>query len=138
MKNVMISCVIGIASVFSLSVFAGSGANDVASAQHQAANLIIYRPADRSAMNYRILVGGEHLGKLKRDTAMKVHLPAGEHVIAASDPNRTKLVVNVSEQGVTYVRGDIDKKSRLSLTVVEPDASVAAKFSAGKTVSLVN
>ena len=121
-----------------VSLSALAAADTKAGASAQPANLIIYRPADRSAMNYRILVDGRYLGKLKRDSAIKLHLEAGEHTIAASDPKRTKLVVNVDAQGVTYVRSDIDRKSRLTLTVTEPADSVVAKLSAGKAVSLVN
>jgi hypothetical protein len=90
------------------------------------ANLIIYRPNDYSAMNYRIWVDGRYLGKLKRDKALELHVSPGEHVIRSNDRNRSELAVTVNEQGVTYVHSEIYRKTRIAITEVEgPQQAVA-------------
>ncbi len=136
MKKVVLSCFLLIIS--SLSFVANSSVNDGASAEGGAergnadalkqANLIIYRITDRSAINYRILVDGKHVGKLKRGEAISLQLSAGEHVITTSDAKFGKMAVVVSEGAVIYVQGEVNKKSRLALTVTEPADTTIAKF----------
>jgi hypothetical protein len=69
---------------------------------------------------------------------MRLKLDVGEHVITASDPKHAKLVATVSEQGITYVRSVVDRKNRLSLTVVEPAGNVVAGILSSKTISHIN
>jgi hypothetical protein len=90
------------------------------------ANLIIYRPNDYSALNYRIWVDDRYMGKLKPDDVIELHVSPGKHVVRSNDHNRSELVVSVSEQGVTYVRNEIYRKTRLAITEVEgPQHAVA-------------
>ncbi|ARN73282.1 hypothetical protein [Oceanicoccus sagamiensis] len=99
-------------------------------------NLVIYRGVDRSAMSYRIMVDGIRVGKLSKDAVIGLHLPAGEHVISATDAKRTELMVVVAEGAVTYVSGEVDKRHRLSLDTVEPDkGAVAAMAPAMATIN---
>ena len=90
------------------------------------ANLIIFRPNDYSAMNYRIWVDDRYMGKLKPEEVIKLHVKPGKHVIRSNDRKRSELVVTVSKQAVTYVRNEISRKTRLSITEVEgPQQAVA-------------
>jgi hypothetical protein len=120
MKNSIIGCVIFFCSVISVSGLSAEETGDIVIESGSATGIVVlYRTADRSSMNYRFSVDGKYAGKLKRDSSMQFELSEGEHVIAASDPRHTRLVVNVSQQQVTYIRTDIDKKSRLSLVPTE-------------------
>ncbi|WP_019530025.1 hypothetical protein [Dasania marina] len=81
----------------------------------QQANLIIYRQADGFALNYRVIVDGKHVGKLKLDKAFGLKLPAGEHIVAINDANHTAISVNVVEGATTCVLEIFDKKARAQL-----------------------
>ncbi|WP_339667852.1 hypothetical protein [Dasania marina] len=81
----------------------------------QQANLIIYRQADGFALNYRVIVDGKHVGKLKLDKAFGLKLPAGEHTVAINDANHTEIAVNIAEGATTCVLEIFDKKARAQL-----------------------
>lgn len=114
MKNILIVSIlflISLLSVTSLAVAETTVTND------HSANLVIYRPNDNSSLNYRIWVDGKYVGKLKVDEAMKLQVDPGKHVISSNDHNRTRLSVSVAEQGVTYVRKEVHRKTTMSLAV---------------------
>ena len=136
MKNLFIASLMFIASIASVFVFAEAGS---AVERSEQANLVIYRPADNSAVNYRIMVDGNYMGKLKPNSAIKLQLSAGDHVIRANDPKHTRLEVAIRGDRVIYIRNEIDRRSsRLSFTVGEPADDVVAKLAASNNVARIN
>lgn len=137
MKTLILSCLLVIANIGSVSAEVQlPTAVDTA----QTPNLVIFRDADRSsngAVYYRLTVDGKHVGKLKRGAVLSLHLSEGEHLIRANDKARTEIAVAVDAQGITYVRGDIDKKRRLSLSTATPSEKVLATLSTQKTVTSI-
>lgn len=114
MKNYIIVSLMFLVSLVTVTSLAHAEEQLVSAEQ---ANLVIYRPNDGSAMSYRLWVDEQYMGKLERGHTVMLQLPAGEHVISANDSKRSKLQVTVDDQGVTYVRNAIERKTRLSLTV---------------------
>ena len=116
MKTLITSYLTIIISILSLIPCAYAEAG---STPAEPVNLIIYRPNDHSAMNYRVWVDGRYMGKLKPKEVIEMHVLPGKHVISSNDRNRSELVVTVSKQGVTYVRNEIYRKTRLAITEVK-------------------
>ena len=82
------------------------------------ANLVIYRPQESTnSVYYRIAVDGVPIGKLKRGKSINLKLTEGDHVISANDKNRTSQEVSVKVNGTTFVRGEVDRKQRLSFQI---------------------
>ncbi len=115
MKNIII---VGLMFVVSLLTVATAANAEPAAENAEQVNLVIYRPNDRSALNYRVWVDGQYLGKLERGEVLKLHLSAGEHLIRANDSKRSHLTVMLGGQKVTYVRSEISRNTELSLTEV--------------------
>ena len=136
MKDFIIASLIFMFSVISVSVAAEERRESAQ--QQEVANLVIYRAADRSAMNYRLLVDGKHVGKLDRGRVIRLQLPAGEHIISANDKQRSNISVTVGTDTVIYVRGDVDKRQQLSLQVLEPSQGLLARVAATGTIARVN
>jgi hypothetical protein len=89
----------------------------IAEVDASSANLVIYRPDDGSTLNYRIWVDGHYMGKLKTTESLHLRVKPGEHVISCNDRKRTKLRVTVAQQGTSYVRHEIYRKTTMSLAV---------------------
>ena len=111
MKNIIIVSILFLASLLTVSTLAHA---DSAVQNNQTAKLVIYRPNDGSSMSYRLWVDDQYMGKLKPKQVVKLQLSPGEHVIRSNDRNRSELSVTVNEQGTTYVRAEIDRKTGLS------------------------
>ena len=126
MKNIIINVLIFITFTASWPALA-NGPDQVADSA--SANVVIFRPNDGSAINYRISVDGEYVGKLRRDSAINLQLQQGDHIIAVNDAKRTTLTVVANTQEVTYVHTNIGRKSQLSLTIVEPSSKLVASLS---------
>jgi hypothetical protein len=92
--------------------------------------LTIYRTADNSAVNYRLSVDGKNIGKLKPNAAINIQLEVGEHVIMSNDRDETKLTVLVDGDNHTYIRKEIDNKTRISLTLDDPTKHVIEQVAA--------
>ncbi len=131
MKELIIASILIFASV---SAFAEQG-NSVSESEQ--GMLTIYRTADNSAINYRLMVDGKHIGRLKPNSAINLPLRVGEHVITSNDRNKTKLKVLVDGDGVTYIREEVDKRARISLTVDEPTDYVVEKIAARSRVAQI-
>jgi hypothetical protein len=108
-----------LAFIISLLSLTPSAYAEAGRASPEQANLVIYRPNDYSALNYRIWVDDRYMGKLKPEEVFKLHVSPGKHVIRSNDHNRSELVVTVNEQGVIYVRNEIYRKTRLAITEVQ-------------------
>lgn len=132
MKNLLIASFLILASV---SVFSET-LNEVDEIEQ--ANLVIYRTTDNSAVDYRLLVDGKHIGKLKPNSAIKLRLSAGDHIISSNDRNKTKLKVVTHGDSVTYVRKDIGRRSRISLTPGQPTDDVVENLVVRKFVAQLN
>ena len=94
------------------------------------ANVVIVRDAGHpasAALQYRLTVDGEYIGKLKRNEQIELTLPAGKHLISANDKQRTQLEITVPSQGKTVIEGSIDKKRRLSFKQLETPQTVAIR-----------
>lgn len=102
------------------------------------ANLVIYRTADNSALNYRLAVDGKYIGKLKSNSAIKLQLNAGAHVISFNDQKKTKMRVVTHGDRVTYVRKEIDKRLRISLIVGQPIDDAEKSLAVRKFVAQLN
>ena len=129
MKNVIITSFLLFMSV---SAFAETVKRVDKSEQ---ANVIIYRTMDDSAVNYRLRVDGKHIGKLKANSAIRLQLSAGDHVITSNDRKKTLLKVSVGSDGVTYVRKDVGRNTRISLKETTPTIDVVEKYSAYNRVA---
>ena len=114
MKNVIIVSILFLVSSLTVSTLATA---DSAAQNNQAANLVIYRPNDGSSLSYRFWVDDQYMGKLEPNEILELQLSPGKHVIRSNDHNRSELSVTVNEQGTTFVRTEIYRKTRLSLEV---------------------
>ena len=123
MKNIIIVSILFLASLLTVSTLAHA---DSAVQNNQTAKLVIYRANDGSSMSYRLWVDDQYMGKLKLKEVLELQLSPGEHVIRSNDRNRSELSVTVNEQGTTYVRAEIDRKTRLSLKVDKSRGDVMA------------
>ncbi len=119
MKNIIISCLLFLVSIVSVSAIAESSAISKVVENSEQANLIIYRPKDRSGINYRVAVNGQYFGKLKPNKALRLQVEPGEHIISTSDAKQTQVVINVIEGKETFVQAIIDRKSQVTLTQTE-------------------
>ena len=123
MKNIIIVSILFLVSLLTVSTLAHA---DSAVQNNQTAKLVIYRANDGSSMSYRLWVDDQYMGKLKLKEVLELQLSPGEHVIRSNDRNRSELSVTVNEQGTTYVRAEIDRKTRLSLKVDKSRGDVMA------------
>ncbi len=125
MKNYIIVSIMFLVSLLTVSTLAN--ADSVAKMNANAnANLVIYRPDDGSSLSYRIWVDDQYMGKLELDEVLALQLPAGEHTIRSNDRKRSKLSVTLTEQGTTYVRSEIYRKTHMSLAVDKVEGEVMA------------
>ena len=123
MKNIIIVSMLFLVSSLTVSTLASA---DVAAQNNQAANLVIYRPNDGSSLSYRIWVDDQYLGKLKLKQVLELQLSPGEHIIRSNDRTRSELLVTVNKQGTTFVRSEIDRKTRMLLELDESQDGVMA------------
>jgi hypothetical protein len=123
MKNIIIVSILFLDSLLTVSTLAHA---DSAVQNNQTAKLVIYRPNDGSSMSYRLWVDDQYMGKLKLKQVLELQLSPGEHVIRSNDRNRSELSVTVNEQRTTYVRAEIDRKTRMSLKVDKSPGGVMA------------
>ena len=123
MKNIIIVSILFLVSLLTVSTLAHA---DSVVQNNQTAKLVIYRANDGSSMSYRLWVDDQYMGKLKLKEVLELQLSPGEHVIRSNDRNRSELSVTVNEQGTTYVRAEIDRKTRLSLKVDKSRGDVMA------------
>lgn len=123
MKNYIIVSLMFLVSLLTVSTMANA---DSVAKLNTNANLVIYRPNDGSSLSYRIWVDDQYMGKLELDEVLELQLPAGEHTIRSNDRKRSELSVTVTEQGTTYVRSEIYRKTRMSLAVDNVEGQVMA------------
>jgi hypothetical protein len=83
--------------------------------QEDNANVVLYRAADNSSLNYRFSVDGKSIGKLKYGSKVYLQLAPGQHRINANDSKKTALIINVKNDHTSYIRSHIDRKSRLKI-----------------------
>ena len=112
MKNHLFISIILLANLLTLSTTANA---DSAAQNNPLAKLVIYRPNDGSSLSYRFWVDDQYMGKLEPEEVLELQLTPGEHVIRSNDHNRSELSVTVNEQGTTFVRTEIYRKTRLSI-----------------------
>lgn len=123
MKNYIIVSLMFLVSLLTVSTMANA---DSVAKLNTNANLVIYRPNDGSSLSYRIWVDDQYMGKLELDEVLELQLPAGEHTIRSNDRKRSELSVTVTEQGTTYVRSEIYRKTHMSLAVDNVEGQVMA------------
>lgn len=123
MKNIIIVWIMFAVSLLTVSTLANA---DSVAKVNASANLVIYRPDDGSSLSYRIWVDDQYMGKLGLDEVLKLRLQPGEHTIRSNDRQRSELLVTVTEQGITYVRSEIYRKTRMSLAVDSVEGQVMA------------
>jgi hypothetical protein len=123
MKNIIIVWIMFAVSLLTVSTLANA---DSVAKVNSHANLVIYRPDDGSSLSYRIWVDDQYMGQLEVEEVFKLQLQAGEHTIRANDRKRSELLVTVTEQGTTYVRSEIYRKTSMSLAGDNVEGQVMA------------
>jgi hypothetical protein len=123
MKNIIIVWIMFAVSLLTVSTLANA---DSVAKVNSHANLVIYRPDDGSSLSYRIWVDDQYMGQLEVEEVFKLQLQPGEHTIRANDRKRSELLVTVTEQGTTYVRSEIYRKTSMSLAVDNVEGQVMA------------
>jgi hypothetical protein len=114
MKNKNLISNIFLANLLTVSTIANA---DSTAQNNPSAKLVIYRPNDGSRLSYRFWVDDQYMCKLEPEEVLELQLSPGDHVISSNDHNRSELSVTVNEQGTTFVRTGIYRKTRLSLEV---------------------
>ncbi len=111
------------------------------------ANLVIYRSSPKnqflSQLNYRILVDGRMVGKLKINTHHALTLSPGYHTIIVSDHAHSKIKVSVTENATTIVKGVTQRDLTLKLDAVNTseaitDFPVITKYLSDRETQLVS
>lgn len=121
MRSLLITTVI--ATLFT----ALSGFSELANASEPEPNLVIFRTvevAKTKGIHHRLTVNGEKVGKLKPDTVIALKLSPGQHTIEAADKRHSQIVINVSEDAVTYVAGSVQRDRNMDWSITEPTEEV--------------
>ncbi len=90
----------------------GFAAGDTATRSH----LVIYRPKQNAvygSINFRIIVNGKILGKLKGKMYYSVELSPGEHIISVNDKTRTRQKISIEDHEIVVIQGKVNRKHTL-------------------------